>query len=468
MNGPSSSHAGAFAIAPNAPASDQAHVPDAARPSGNAGQSPAALQFRRFPYPYRAMAAICSDLDETPDAAVYFDIARFLNTTEMTRSGRGVGLEVGNSLYFDMPPGQFAYWNTDDAGRAMARALLQSRHIDCIHSYGDLATTRDHAARALEEMAAYDCRPEVWVDHATAASNFGADIMAGSGDVPGSPVYHADLTCDFGVRYVWRGRVTSVIGQDVPRSLAGIADWRHPWLSVRTLAKEWVKGRFGRRGNAKYAMHGPNELCRPARLRDGRAVVEFIRCNPCCEGVERMDDAAGIGQWLTGAVLERLTQRGGSAVFYTHLGKIRSRETPFEAPTRRAFEMLAEFAANGKILMTTTRRLLGYQALKKRLREDDVRVDRAAMEGVSGTASSRAVGGTKGPMMIELFPEGLQHPLRPSDIDGLTFYWPMEKALRLRVAGQEVGDFRLNPPDETGHTSVSLPWRRLVFPDVVL
>ena len=56
--------------------------------------------------------------------------------------GPGVGLEVGNSIYFDMPPGQFAYWNTDDAGRAMVRALIRSGHIDCLHSFGDLATTR--------------------------------------------------------------------------------------------------------------------------------------------------------------------------------------------------------------------------------------------------------------------------------------------------------------------------------------
>jgi hypothetical protein len=29
------------------------------------------VKLRRFPYPYRAMLAICSDLDETPDRHVY-------------------------------------------------------------------------------------------------------------------------------------------------------------------------------------------------------------------------------------------------------------------------------------------------------------------------------------------------------------------------------------------------------------
>ena len=67
------------------------------------------VKLRSYPYPYRAMLAICSDLDETPDRHVYGDIMRFLNTMEDTAMGPGVGLEVGNSIYFDMPPDQFAY-----------------------------------------------------------------------------------------------------------------------------------------------------------------------------------------------------------------------------------------------------------------------------------------------------------------------------------------------------------------------
>src|SRR3989442_15153159 len=88
----------------------------------------------RFPYPYQAALAICSDLDETPDAETYFELMRFLNTTEDTSMGPGVGLEVGNSIYFDMPPGHFSYWNTDEKNREKIRALIKSGHIDCLHS----------------------------------------------------------------------------------------------------------------------------------------------------------------------------------------------------------------------------------------------------------------------------------------------------------------------------------------------
>ena len=60
--------------------------------------APAAVSMRPWPYPYRAALAICSDLDETPTASDYFEMARFLNTNEQTRLGSGVDLEIGNSI----------------------------------------------------------------------------------------------------------------------------------------------------------------------------------------------------------------------------------------------------------------------------------------------------------------------------------------------------------------------------------
>src|SRR5437879_4067835 len=88
------------------------------------------VQLAKYPYPYRAMMAICSDLDETPNRTTYLEMMRFLNTTEQTSLGQGVGLEAGNSLYFMTPPGQYSYFGTDDIGRELARTLIRSGHID--------------------------------------------------------------------------------------------------------------------------------------------------------------------------------------------------------------------------------------------------------------------------------------------------------------------------------------------------
>lgn len=398
------------------------------------------VQLRPVPYPYRAMLAICSDLDETPDRHVYREIMRFLNTTETTAMGPGVGLEVGNSIYFDMPPGQFAYWNTDDAGREMVRALIHSGHIDCLHSYGDLATTRRQAARTLEELSRHDCRLKVWVDHGTAVTNFGSDIMRGYGDVPGHEAYHADLTIDYGIEYVWRGRVTSVLGQDVAPGLGGIFHARHPMASGRTLLLEATKRRLAARGNIKYAMHGPNETLRPVTLRDGRPAYEFLRCNPHWGGVSSCDQGRHIGDVLTDRMLSRLIERGGTCILYTHLGKIDNPKIPFDAKAVAAFRRLAEVFHSGKILVTTTRRLLSYRRACRDAALDCVQ-DKTGLCIVVNTRTDTRIGG----------------PSR-ANLDGLTFYVPDSRRVSVVVDGEEIAAIQRNDRDHTGRPSVSLRW----------
>lgn len=317
----------------------------------------------QMPASYQSVLAICSDLDETPDADTYFELMRFLNTTEDTSMGPGVGLEVGNSIYFDMAPGHFSYWNADEKHREKIRALIRSGHIDCLHSFGDLATTRAHAARALEELEKHGCQLKVWVDHAVAPTNFGSDIMRGHGDEPGHPAYHADLTFAHGIRYVWRGRVTSVIGQDQPASLAGIADWRHPVGSWKTILKETLKQTLARCGNRKYSLHAPNQTIRPVRLRDNECEgYEFLRCNPHWQGVSTHDTGWGIGQVLTERFLDRLVARRGNCILYTHLGKLGPGKRTFDEATVQGFRRLADYYRSGKILVTTTRRLLDLRS----------------------------------------------------------------------------------------------------------
>jgi len=407
------------------------------------------VQLRPLPYPYRAMVAICSDLDETQDKHVYWEIMRFLNTQEDTAMGPGAGLEVGNSIYFDMPPGQFAYGNTDDAGRRMVRALIRSGHIDCLHSYGDLATKREHAARALDELTGHDCDLEVWVDHGTAATNFGPDIMQGHGDEPGHEAYHADLTINYGVKYICRGRVTSVAGQDVPAGFGGIFNWKHPVRSGRTMLKEAAKRTLARKGNGKYAMHGPNETLRPAVLRGGNSVYEFIRCNPHWGGVSSCDQGRHIGEVLTDSVLDRLVRRGGTCLLYTHLGKIDNPNVPFNKEAIEAFRRLAEEFRSGRILVTTTRRLLGYRRAVREIVFSSTRDEKSLRIDLKTQPGGGVIG-----------------ELPQTDLSGLTFYVPDPKTAYMTIDGRKVNNLKCNAPDLTGRPSVSLPWPLLEFPGI--
>lgn len=405
------------------------------------------VPLRPLPYPYQGMLAICSDLDSTPDRRVYLEIMRFLNTTETTSMGPGVGLEVGNSIHFRARPPQFSYWDTDDAGREMVHALIRSGHIDCLHSFGECVYQREEAKQALGELEKRDCRLEVWVDHGSAITNFGPDIMDGHGDEVGHPAYHADLTIPYGVKYVWRGRTTSITGQDVPARLTGIFNPRHPVASGRTLLKQAAKQVLARTGNPRYAMHGPNELLRRAVLRDGQPVYEFLRCNPHWGGVSSCDRGSQVGEVLTGDMLDRLVARGGTCILYTHLGKVDNPTIPFNRSGVSAFRHLAEESRTGRILVATTRRLLGYrravQEITWHVHEDEgiLHIDLATKTHRDGEGE-----------------------LPVADLSGMTFYVPDPQRARVSIAGRQVAVLKHNGPDHTGRPSVSLPWARLNFP----
>ncbi len=411
--------------------------------------TPGTLPFLRdFPYPFRAMMAICSDLDETSGEGAYRETIRFLNGTKTTTMGPGLGLEVGNTMYFDMPRGHFSYWNAGEAGREIVRALMRSGHIDCLHSFGDLAISRTHAERALEELERHGCKLKVWVDHGVAPSNIGSDIMRGAGDVPGAACYHADLTFGYGVRYVWQGRVTSVVGQGVPRRLGGIFDAAHPLASGKTVVTEGVKGLLAETVGGKYVMHAGNHVLREVTLRDGRRALEFIRCNPHPGGVGSCATAEGLGGVLTPNVLDLLEERGGVCILYTHLGKGHDRERPLRGKTVVALHNLAERVREGRILLTTTRRLLDYTSTRRTHRYRVTQEGDWTLVFIEGPKGKEAYG------------------IEAGAPDGLTVYAEDPEKTRLFYNGLERLDLHRNSPDRTGRRSVSVPWVPLRMPEI--
>jgi hypothetical protein len=406
------------------------------------------LSLRRLPHPYKAMVAICSDLDGTADGQAYRETMRFLNTAESTSMGRGVALEVGNSIYFDMPPGEFSYWNTDHAGRDMIRTLIRSGHIDCLHSYGELAATRARADKAIDELERHGCRLSVWVDHSRAPTNFGSDIMQGHGDRPGHRAYHADLTIAHGVRYVWRGRVTSIAGQDVPRHLGGILTASRPVSSARTLAKELAKGILARCGSRKYAIHLPNRVVSPAYLQDGQGVHEFLRSNPHWEGVSSCRMPHSISQVLSEHTQSRLIGREGICVLYTHLGKGGDPRCPFDQAARQALRRLAGRCQDGDILVCTTFRLLRYLVVRDHLSYTAARIGNRTIIRI-GTVND-PVSDWRLPTLEEL--QGITFVTDGPGPVEVQDYYGKQLACRTYSVG--------------GATQTCFPWRRLAFPAV--
>ena len=392
------------------------------------------IAVRDLPYPYAAMLSICSDLDETPDAETYLLTSRFLNTKDQTRFGEGVGLEVGNTIYFYMSPADFSYWNASEAARATIRDLIRSGHVDCIHSFGDTASERAQAQHTLAHLDEHGCKIRVWIDHAVARTNFGADIMQGAGDLAGDPAYHADLTLDYGVRYIWRGRVTSMQGQDVPTDVGGIWRSSHPLGSLVTWGKETAKVCAAKLGNSKYGMHGKNRLLHDVALRDSRQAVEFLRTNPHPLGVSAGDNAEGLAAALSDEFLDRLVARRGKAIVYTHLGKRIDRQSGFPASTRAALEKLAGRMRSSEVLVTTTERILDYADLTYRLRwtaSDAGEVTEISLE--TGTSDPR--------------------------FDGLSFVVPAQRTYQVLHNGKPLPILRAEMPGNR-ETILYVPWTK--------
>jgi hypothetical protein len=399
------------------------------------------INLRKYPYPYQAMLAICSDLDETPNQEIYFETARYLNTTEETFLGKGVGLEVGNTIYFDMPAHNFSYTNSDEDGREKVQQLIQSGHIDCLHSFGDFVTSRKNIEKYWSAIRQGERKIEVWVDHAQAATNLDNGIMQGQGAEICAAAYHADLTVQSGdLSFVWKGRVTSCVAQNVPRSYVSIFNWKQFRASSKTILFEFIKGWLARLGNQKYAMHSANKVLRKTTLIDGTPVLEFMRCNPSWGGVSMFDTARGIHNILTPAVLNTLVKNQGCSIFYSHLGKVLSEQEPFSEQTRQAFELLARYQQKKRILVTTTRRLLGYNRTVDeldfvvKLQEDETQIH-------------------------------LTTAYCGEDLHGLTWYVDKPEKTSLYVNGEKYLNLQINQPDQTNCSSVSIAWLPLNYPD---
>lgn len=412
----------------------------------------ARVALRRFPYPYRAAMTICSDIDGTTTVERFLAIQEFLNTTDETSMGPGIGLEIGNTFFPYAKGDDFGYFSSRPRDRDVIETMIKAGYIDCIHSWGDGATTRAQALRGLEELERSRCQLKVWVDHSRAPSNFGKDTTPGVGDVPGSPIYHADATLAYGIRFVWKGRGSHIIGHGVPfsaRAFAHIFDPDHPKDSLKNLAKEVGKIALGYAGKERFALHAGNRFLRVHTLADGEQVYEFQRCNPYWGGQSYGHDSWGLAYVLRSATLEALEASEGTMVIYTHIG-VGPEQPPYLPPeTQAALRGLADAYRAGRIYITTTARLLTYTLNRQYLLwSAETDQDGQTLIRIYGVADPLT---------------GQYMPLE-EDLQGLTFYVPDSRRAQIAVGERVLERIGRNPADHTGRQSVMIPRTFLTYP----
>jgi hypothetical protein len=403
------------------------------------------VALRKFPYPYKATMAICSDIDGTTTVDEFLEIHKFLNSKEMTSMGRGVGLEIGDSfMMYAAPTCAFSYYSASPENAQIIEKFIRTGCIDSIHSYGEKVDfTRKDAIEAIKELSDNGCKVDVWVDHATTVDNLGDDRTFGLGDHPDSSAYHSDITLAYGIKFVWLGRITTVIGQSVPitlKTFSSIYDSRYPVDSLKNMVKESAKNVLAVFGNRKYAMHKSYDLVRIAKLDDGQKVYEFLRFDNYWKGVAEGATSKRLAYVISKRTLERLKEAGGYMVVYTHLGKNSDCSQVIAEETQVALRDLASEYERGNIYITTTSKLLNYYLNHKYLNWSyDIKGDEVVI----------TISGVEDPVFGSFVPT-------VQNLQGITFYVPDKDKVQIYVGGKEIENIRRNPADYRGRESATI------------
>jgi hypothetical protein len=267
--------------------------------------------------------------------------------------------------------------------------ILAAHPHDTLHTWGDFCETtthvftRDDAVRGLALLREHGLAPRVWVDHANFAGNLlhnavyaaAPTFSDASGHESANLVYTLDLIAEAGVRYVWDGTLTRVVGQDRP---LGRREW---YARTKGDALLWaaadVLGRpLWRRVAAQKFDYDPagNRPWRTHRFPDGRSLYAFRRY-----GRWALAEIDGLGSLLAPEAVDELSRVSGTMIAYTHLGKRPADRAsdPHHVPPRTADALrdLARRHREGEVMVSSVSRLLDYLVLRDHAVVADGRLD---------------------------------------------------------------------------------------------
>lgn len=403
------------------------------------------VSLRKFPYPYKAAISISSDVDRNETLDEYMNISNYLNTNQMTSMGKGLGLEIGGSFFFWEPKDQsISYFMGQPEVTHAIIEQIKSGYIDILHSYGKKPDfKREDAIAAITELKNNNLKIDVWIDHERSVSNMGDDVTFGYGDHLDSDAYHADVTIRYGIRYVWLGRVTMIVGQSVPitpKNFTSIYDPKYPIESAMNVSKEFMKNLLANLGIRKYYVQKYNDLVTVKNLDDSQKVYEFVRFDNYWMGVGTGANANRLSYVISKKTLDRLKDIEGYMIVYTHFGVKTDNSLYIPTGTQSALVNLANEYRMGNIYVTTTSKLLNYHVMHKYMNWKYKEIENYIYLYISDI---------KDPVIGTYVPKVQQ-------LKGFTFYVPEGKGIRIFIGENEIKNVRINPKDHNGMSSVTI------------
>jgi hypothetical protein len=417
------------------------------------------ISLRKFPFPYKAGLAICNDIDGTDTVDEFLEIQEYLNTEKNTKMGRGVGLEIASGFF--MKDGdsknRFSYYSANPSDRLIIQNFIRTGYLDFFHSYGEGYAGREDALKALFELKEYRGILKVWVNHGggSTTSNIGNRLAKNLGDVKDSQFYHADVSIEYGVKYVELGTETNIIGQGTPVTLDMFVrsiDSDYFLKSAFYVTKTFFKNILAVCSiqSATYHMHANNDLINITTLDDGQKIYEFIRLDNHPDGIGKGATSQGTAYNISDRLLRTLKQAHGYAIIYTHLGKNSDCSAVIAEETQAALKHLKKEYEYGEIYVTTTSKLLNFYLNYKYLVWSSIK---------NGYEIAIHIKYVDDPVFGKYVPSA-------ENLQGITFYTPANNTIRVFIEDREIPNIIKNPIDEKNRESVSIPKTFLTYPNI--
>jgi len=404
------------------------------------------FSLRKFPYPYQAMFAIANDIDNTPSLEIFLEMMKLLNTTNNTRLGKGFGLEIGSSFWFfnATHQNQLSYFtgttNQETQSAPIFRKLWNSGHLDSMHTYGNFDNggfQRKYAEIALEELEKYGGKIRSWINHGNINNHQNLGLFESQkGAHPNTPAYHFDLLKNYGVRYIWQGLMTHILGQ-TSRPTVNILtkNMLQKLLSVTKYKKLPIK-----------PFDLKNRLMREIQLQDSNYIWDYQRFVNNW-GAERILHIYDLARQIKPANIDRIIKNEGFSIIYTHMCEALNSFSDFPHTLHNDFHYIAKQFRAKKLLVSTSARLLQYFEISNYL-----------IWHIENIKDYKII-------KIAPFIKTLNQKMTIDEnhLQGITFYCSTPSKVKILLEQKEL-KIKINPKDQTGQPSVSIPWKKLEYP----
>lgn len=302
------------------------------------------LKVCKIPFPYKAILSISNDPDNTTIQA-WHEINIFI-FNELKLDWSNIVFPINKNLNI---PEQVSLQDYPE---------IASQPTDSIHTWGDFihsgghGFTRNDAIQAIELLNKFNIHPKIWVDHSRFLGNLLHSKVSLGGkeyhtDASGIKYknleYTADLIHSIGIRYVWDGEITEIIGQDRKINLTDIP------------LKKIIRGKLNQ----------SNSILSPVEF-EGYRFYKFKRF-----GQWKNADIQGLSNVLNPKFINQLLNKGGISLVYTHLGKRNPKQTNqnhIPQETKNSLIKISNLVKEKQILFSPISKILDYVILRDNIK----------------------------------------------------------------------------------------------------